>query len=96
MLVLRLHQAPDAAALERLNDEFSDILVEGRIEVIEPTPAEVRDQDALDLDRVALHFDRRQFGRLRRLVDELNDLVATPERVVPGSAFSSEQADRSW
>ena len=96
MLVLRIHEAPDADALARLNQDFADIVVDGEIAVIDATPAEVRDEDALDLARVAFHFDRRQFGRLRQLVDALNEIVATPRMVTPGSAFSSEQADRSW
>ncbi|MDH5522056.1 MAG: LOG family protein, partial [Acidimicrobiia bacterium] len=95
-LVLRLNQAPDPAQLEHLNDAYSDIVVEGRIEVIDPTPPELRDEDALECARVAFRFDRRQFGRLREMIDELNTLVATPEQVHPPSAFRTEQADRSF
>jgi uncharacterized protein (TIGR00730 family) len=95
-LVLRMATAPSPELLERLNDEFSDIVVSGRIEHIDATPAEVRDQDALDMDRIALHFDRRQFGALRRLVDTLNETVVAAREVHPPSPFTSEQADREW
>ncbi len=95
-LVLRLRQAPDDTMLERLSSDYADLLVDGSIESIEPTPDEVRDGDALDCDRVALRFDRRRFGRLRQLIDELNSVVSTPREVHPPAPFGSEQADRSF
>ena len=95
-LVLRLEQAPDAETLASLNREYADIVVDGEIEVIDPTDHEVRDDDAVHLDRVALWFDRRSFGRLRRLIDELNTLVDSTGIVHPPSPFDVEKADRSW
>ncbi len=95
-LVLRLRQAPDPAVLERLNDTFSDIVVDGRIEVVEPSDVEIRDGDAIDLARIALDFDRRSFGRLKQMVGELNDLVATPDRVRLPAPFGADHADREW
>src|SRR5690606_30557982 len=72
-LVLRLLRAPDEAMLARINDEFADLLVEGTFEVIEPTPAEVRDEDALELKRLAF-YPHHAYGRLRELIDVLNDI----------------------
>lgn len=72
-LVLRLHRAPDVAMLERLNTEFSDLLMEGSFEVIDPTPAEVRDNDALQLQRLAF-YPHHAYGRIRELIDVLNEL----------------------
>ena len=95
-LVLRLAIPPTPELLERLNDEFSDIVVSGRIEKIEPTPAEIRDTDALDKERITFHFDRRQFGALRRMLDILNEQVGAPGEVHPPSPFTDEQADREW
>jgi len=71
-LILRLKHAPDDQLIEEINDDFADILVSGRIEKIEATPAEVADGDEVDLPRVQLHFNRRHLGRLRGLVDRLN------------------------
>jgi hypothetical protein len=96
VLVLRLRTAPGADVLTTLTERYREMLVEGSIEAIEPTPAEVRDGDALDLERVALHFDRRHFGLLRALVDDLNHLVTTPGTPTLPSPFTGEQADRSW
>jgi len=73
-LVLRLHHAPDMEALERLNEAFRDILVEGRLEVSRPLPAEANEPALAHLDRLALHFNRRDVGRLRLLIDALNRL----------------------
>ncbi|MDX1447936.1 MAG: LOG family protein [Acidimicrobiia bacterium] len=95
-LVLRMAQAPSDDLIAELNDEFSGIVVSGKIERMDPTPAEIRDQDALDMARIGLHFDRRQFGALRRLVDRLNETAATPREVHPPSPFTDEQADREW
>jgi uncharacterized protein (TIGR00730 family) len=71
-LVLRMRAAPDADELAAINDDFSDILVRGRIERIEPTSAEVADHDELDLERLLVPFDRRSYARLRELIDRLN------------------------
>src|SRR5690606_29489245 len=69
-LVLRLKRAPDAQTLARLNTEFADLLEEGSFEVIEPTPAEIRDEDELLLKRLAF-YPHHAYGRLRELIDFL-------------------------
>jgi hypothetical protein len=73
-LVLRMHRAPDDAELASLSRAFEDIIVTGAIERIEPTRPEVADEDALDRERIAFVFDRASYGRLRELVDRLNEL----------------------
>ena len=72
-LVLRMDKAPDEAALDRLNAEFSDIVARGRIERIDATPAEIADDDHVELERLGLRFDRHGWARLRELIDALND-----------------------
>jgi len=72
LLVIRLQRAPDDATLDALSDEFADIVVRGRIERIEPTPAELADDDHVDLERIAFRFDRHNHARLRELIDRLN------------------------
>src|ERR1700722_9838542 len=73
-LVIRLKNAPPAATLARLSTDFASIIVEGKIEAIKPTAEEVEDEDHLDLARIAFVFNRRDYGRLRQLVDALNGL----------------------
>ncbi|SFJ30409.1 LOG family protein [Planctomicrobium piriforme] len=72
-LYLRLHVAPDAAFLDRLNDEFKDIVASGRIELTEAHELEVEDEHLSDLPRLTFHFNRRDFGRLRQMVDFINE-----------------------
>lgn len=72
LLVLRLQRAPDDAQLAGLNQDFADIVTAGQIERIEATAPERQDDDQLALHRVALAFDRHHFGRLRSLIDRLN------------------------
>jgi hypothetical protein len=96
MLILRLRKAPTDDELEKLNEDFADIVVEDRIEKVDPTPAEINDADALDYDRIAFVFDQRQFGRLRQLVDRLNDLASLPETTQIPEPMTEEQAERPW
>ncbi len=95
-LVLRLRQGPDDALLESLNQEFADIVAEGRIEPVEPNAAEIADDDALDLDRIAFVFDRRQFGRLRQMIDRLNSVTVAPKPTQLPEPMTEEQAERPW
>lgn len=73
-LVLRMLRGPDDGMLELLNDEFSDIVVGGRIDRVGPSPSELADDDETGLDRISLEFNRRHFGRLRQLINKLNTL----------------------
>ncbi len=77
MLVLRMCKAPNARELAALSTEFHDIIVRGALESIPPTPAEVEDDDHVDLERVAFRFDRRGWSRLRMLIDRLNGRAST-------------------
>ncbi|HEU4319052.1 MAG TPA: TIGR00730 family Rossman fold protein [Acidimicrobiia bacterium] len=95
-LILRVRQPPTDEELEALNDEFADIVVEGRIERTEPNQSEIEDGDALDKDRITFYFDRRHFGRLRQLIDRLNALASLPETTEIPSPITEEQAERPW
>ncbi len=71
-LVIRLRETPTAEMLERLNEDFSNIIVEGRIEACRPFIEEEDEPELLDLPRISLRFDRYQFSRLRKLIDAIN------------------------
>ncbi len=73
-LILRVLREPDSQMIEALNDEFSDIVVSGRIEAIPATETEREDDDHLLLGRIRMTFDRRNHGRLRLLVNRLNEI----------------------
>ena len=71
-LVLRLaHKLPEAL-LERLRQEFADIVVSGTVAQTEALPEESNDAHVAGLPRLRFHFDRRNHGRLRQLVDLIN------------------------
>jgi uncharacterized protein (TIGR00730 family) len=74
LFIIRLKHAPTESALAAMNEDFADIIVEGKIQNIKPTPEEVEQNEHLDLKRVAFNFNRRDYGRLRQLIDVLNGL----------------------
>jgi uncharacterized protein (TIGR00730 family) len=71
-VVIRLRRRPSGGDLDRMSDHFAGLLRSGRIRAAEPFRVEVRDQDALDLPRIALDLDPRHRAGLRRLIDALN------------------------
>src|SRR5438552_39241 len=72
LLVIRLKHPPSSYAIEGLNEDFKDIISGEKIEPIEATPEEREDNQYLDLPRIAFGFNRRDYGRLRQLIDVLN------------------------
>jgi len=73
ILVIRLQQTIPEWKLEKLNEEFKDILVSGQIRQREAYPEEANQPEIAHLPRLALKFDRHQFGKLRAMVDCVND-----------------------
>jgi hypothetical protein len=61
--------------MKQINDEFSDVKVKGTFRLLdEPLPVE-RDEPALaHLHRMVFQFNRRDHGRLRMLINYLNNL----------------------
>lgn len=78
-LVLRINQAVTEEQLDELNNTFSDILVEGKIDQTAALPAEANEPELADLPRLTLRFDRKQLGRLRMLIDAINATCPTCE-----------------
>jgi len=74
LFVVRLKNLPGESALAAMNEDFSDIIVEGKIQAVKPTPEEVEHNEHLELKRIAFNFNRRDYGRLRQLIDVLNGL----------------------
>ncbi|MBW2274855.1 MAG: LOG family protein [Deltaproteobacteria bacterium] len=89
-LVMRVRVAPDSEQLDALNSEFPDILTSGAIGVGAALAGE--GDEVVALPRVCLRFNRRNRGRLRVLIDRINDLVkdeasppieASPHEIFP-------------
>jgi uncharacterized protein (TIGR00730 family) len=71
LLVLRLSSMPTEDEVAALNVEFADI-IRGPIVATTTTHAELRDDDVVDLPRLAVPFDRTHFSRLRVMIDRIN------------------------
>jgi hypothetical protein len=74
LLVIRLRRTPPESALDALNEDFADIISGPVIRVTPPLPEEREDPDFVDLPRIAFGFNRRDYGRLRLMIDRLNAL----------------------
>lgn len=85
-LVMRMRHAPTELLMDKLNAEFKDIVVSGKIEVCPAHPYEDDEPDTADLHRIRFDFNKRGLGRLRALIDVLSAAV-TPEQARTGHSF---------
>jgi uncharacterized protein (TIGR00730 family) len=74
LFVIRLQHIPSDSALKAMNEDFADLVTTPPIQRIEATPDEIADDDNVELPRIAFGFNRRDYGRLRQLIDVLNGL----------------------
>jgi hypothetical protein len=73
-LVIRLTSELSPDDIRKLTDQFHDILLPGgRIAASGALDAEREDTDVLHLPRLVIDFNRKGFGRLRSLIDSIND-----------------------
>lgn len=72
-LVIRLKSELSDAEVEELNDKFSDILVQGKIEKSQALPQEGQDE-TFDLPRLLLNFNQRDLGRLYQMIATINTM----------------------
>lgn len=75
LYVIRLKTELPEGAIEHLNDNFSDILVKGRIEKSQALPQEAGDE-TFKLPRLVLYFNQRDLGRLYQMISTINQLGA--------------------
>jgi uncharacterized protein (TIGR00730 family) len=73
-LSVRLKSSLSPEAVQELNGLFSDILLPGGKMFLSPAlPAEEDEPEIVRLPRLVLDFNSRDFGRLRSLIDKVND-----------------------
>jgi uncharacterized protein (TIGR00730 family) len=72
LFVIRLNHTPSSSAIAAMNEDFADIISGEPIKVIPPTPEEIEDAAHLNLSRIAFGFNRKDYGRVRQLIDVLN------------------------
>jgi len=70
--VLRLTQRLSAEHLADINRRFADIVVEGEYRQTTALPAERDEPELAHLPRLVFQFNRRNLGRLRQLIDCIN------------------------
>jgi uncharacterized protein (TIGR00730 family) len=73
LLVLRLQRLPAAGALKGLNQDFASLIAGDKIHATPALPEEQEDGDFVELPRLAFGFNRRDYGRLRQMLDVLNN-----------------------
>ena len=73
-LALRLTQRLSDGLLDAVNADFADILTEGRFEQVDSAlPGEEDEPSLIALPRLVFRFNRRNLGRLRQLIDRINN-----------------------
>jgi hypothetical protein len=70
--VIRLQHQPSETAIAGLNEDFADIITAGEIRPTEATPEEKEDNQYVHLPRIVFEFNKRDYGKLRQMIDVLN------------------------
>lgn len=71
-LVMRLKKSLTEQDLNRLQTEFSDILVDGTYQLSDALPEESGEPELAEMPRLVFHFNRRALGKLRALINAIN------------------------
>lgn len=72
-VVMRMKRPLSDDHLESVQDKFSDILVDGNFQQRDALPEESGEPDLADMPRLVFHFNRRALGRLRMLINFINN-----------------------
>ena len=73
-LVIRLTSQLSPDDIQKLTDQFHDIILPGGgIVASGALKAEMDDADVIHMPRLVIDFNRKDFGRLRSLIDSIND-----------------------
>jgi uncharacterized protein (TIGR00730 family) len=73
-LVIRLQRPVPEGALKRMQDDFADIMVEGgKMLACGALEQEINEPELSHLPRLCLNFNRHSYGRLRQLIDRVNE-----------------------
>jgi hypothetical protein len=69
--LIRVRRPVTDALLSKLNEEFGDVLSEGRFARLEGTDED--DNKDPSLSRIVFHFDKSGYARLRQMINTLNN-----------------------
>jgi len=92
-LVVRLRAEPTPEEVAGLDEAFRDICVDGGVQAMGPTQAELHSHDNVELARIGFHFDRMHHGRLRELIDAVNRFASAPP--VSGAPEAKPERERA-
>lgn len=79
-MVFRLKHKLTPAAVEKINTDFADLIKEGKIEQNAALPEEANEEGITHLPRLIGILRRRDFGRLRQLIDCINTSELIPAK----------------
>ncbi|MBA3484892.1 MAG: LOG family protein [Pirellulales bacterium] len=71
-LVFRLQRHLPEAVVQQINADFTDLLAKGEFVQREALKEEADEFRLAELPRLTFHFNRRNYGRLRQLIDLIN------------------------
>ncbi|HEY2908996.1 MAG TPA: TIGR00730 family Rossman fold protein [Gemmataceae bacterium] len=72
-LVMRLQSRLSTSLMHRIGESFEDILAGGRFEQTDALPEEGNEPTLMAMPRLKFRFDRHMIGRLRQLIDLINE-----------------------
>lgn len=78
LMVMRMHRPLDEEGLAGISRDFSDILLAGGFTCCEARPEEANEPHLASLSRLAFKVKRGKAGRIRQLIDRINDLAPLP------------------
>ncbi|HEY7628825.1 MAG TPA: TIGR00730 family Rossman fold protein [Ilumatobacteraceae bacterium] len=75
LAVMRVKQAPTDEQLAELNERFGHLCVNGKITRAAPFEPERKENDRLELPRIAFTFLKHSYGDMRDLINAVNSFV---------------------
>jgi len=74
--ILRFIRPIPLKVIDRLNDEFKDIVTEGKIYTSPPLKGEIKNHDSTqEMPRLIFKFNKQSFGRLNQMIRSINEWV---------------------
>ncbi len=72
LTVLRLNKEISDKTLKLINKKFKDILTSGEVKISPPTDKEIQEGEYLNLPRLVMNFNMRDYGRLSEMILVIN------------------------
>ncbi|MFQ3670450.1 MAG: cytochrome D ubiquinol oxidase subunit II, partial [Verrucomicrobiia bacterium] len=72
-LVVRMHRPIPDQARQQLREEFADIIPTGELVACHALREEINEPELAQMPRLCLNFNRHNHGRLRQLLDRINE-----------------------